>query len=207
MFDLEKLRLTEMVLNEALEKRKLLRKIEELKFQKQELEKQLSKDKLTGLYNRQIAEEAYLKTKTVIMCDIDDFKVLNDSYGHNFGDIVLVKISNILVNSVRDTDYVIRWGGEEFVILIDNHNLSIAESLAERIRNKVETLEGELLNDGTKCPKITMSFGVARLHGGSTLDGDIKKVDEALYESKKSGKNSVTVFDEQSKTLAFVKRR
>lgn len=207
MFDLEKLRLTKMVLNELLENRKLLREIEELKLQKEELEKQLSKDKLTGLYNREIAEEAYLKTKTVIMCDIDDFKILNDTYGHNFGDIVLKRISDILKDSVRDTDYVIRWGGEEFVIFIDNHNLSTAEKLAERIRNKVETLEGQLLEDGTKCPKITMSFGVTRLHSGSTLDDDIDKADAALYASKRNGKNSVTVSEEKLKTLAFVKRR
>lgn len=209
MFELEKLRLTEIALNEALENKRLLNEIELLKREKIQLEcqiKNLSKDELTGLYNRTVACEAYLKTDSVIMCDIDDFKKLNDNYGHNFGDIILKQVSQILISNTRNTDYPIRWGGEEFVILIDNENIEFTYSIAEKIRDKIELLEGEILEDGRNCPRITMSFGVAILHRKSSLTEDLEEADRALYESKKKGKNKVTISKCREKSLARVKR-
>ena len=208
MYDIEKAKLTEMVLNEILINNRLLKEIENLKRKNKELSKKLNcadKDNLTGLYNRSIADEAYLKAQTVIMCDIDDFKLLNDNYGHNFGDVVLKAISKILMDNVRNSDYVIRWGGEEFILFIDHQDIEVATKLAERIRNKVEFLEGMELEDGTICPKITMSFGVAKLHKTSSITEDIKEVDEALYKSKQNGKNIVTVLSDIT-NKSYVKR-
>jgi len=195
----EILRLKEIILTQSLENQRLLEQIEILKREQKELEEKLklaNKDKLTGLYNREIVEEAYLNTGTIVMCDIDDFKKLNDNYGHNFGDIILKNISDILVGSVRNTDYVIRWGGEEFIIFVDNNDITIAKKLAERIRTRVETLEGQTLEDGSICPKITMSFGVSKLHSSDSMTDEIKKADDALYESKRNGKDRVTVYGE-----------
>ena len=164
---------------------------------KSEILEHLDKYELTVLYNRAVSDEAYHKSNTVIMCDIDDFKALNDTYGHNFGDMILVKIAEILKSSVRSTDYVVRWGGEEFVIFIDNSNIEVATILAERIRRKTENLEGEILENGIVIPLITMSFGVSKLHSSDSLTSDIEMVDKALYNSKRNGKNIITINSEK----------
>lgn len=168
---------------------------EELTLLSKEYSEKISKDNLTGLYNRDVVHEAYSRSETIIMCDIDDFKVLNDSYGHNFGDLVLIEIANLLKNSVRNTDYVIRWGGEEFVIFVGDASLESTCGLAERIRRKVEQIEIKSGIDKV-VPCITMSFGVAKLNKDNSLDSDIEKVDEALYDSKKKGKNTITLVDD-----------
>lgn len=159
------------------------------------VEQTVNRDPLTGLYNRKVVQEAYEKCQTAIMCDIDDFKKLNDTYGHNFGDEVLVNVAKIISSSVRSIDYVVRWGGEEFIIFVDNPNVEVASLLAERIRTKIENLHltGHNIDD---VPRITMCFGVSRFHVSDSLVSDIEKVDMALYHSKKSGKNKVTLFDE-----------
>ncbi len=212
MYDGQKSKLLEMIFSQARLNKKLIQRIQKLEEENEFLRNEIElrgKDSLTGLYNRTISSEAYLKAKTVIMCDIDDFKKLNDTYGHNFGDSILKKISEILSNSVRSSDYVVRWGGEEFVLFIDHPHIEVAQALAERIRIRVESLEGELLEDGNVCPCITMSFGVSKLHNGDSLTGDIEKADKALYDSKKKGKNVVTVFgnEEYKKGNSLVKRK
>lgn len=170
---------------------------EENKALREEMDNNINRDKLTGLYNRGAADRAYESGKTSIMCDIDDFKKLNDTYGHNFGDLILVEVSKILKGSVRNTDYVLRWGGEEFVVFVDNSDIEVARLLAERIRTKVEELEGTVFENGTVCPKITMSFGVSRLHTSPSLIEDVEKTDKALYDSKSNGKNMVTLYSEE----------
>lgn len=192
--------LIDIINRQSIELSQLNKKLKLLELEnstlKGEISENINRDELTGLYNRSIANEAYLRSKTVVMCDIDDFKHINDTYGHNFGDFILVKIADILKSNVRSTDYAVRWGGEEFVIFIDNASVEVASALAERIRMKTEKLEGEILEDGFIVPLITMSFGVSKLHSSDDLTSDIEMVDNALYDSKRSGKNKITVYQE-----------
>lgn len=212
MYDKQKSRMLEIIYSQARQNRELTNTIQKLIEENNKLQNEitmLGRDSLTGLYNRNIAGEAHLKTSTVIMCDIDDFKKLNDTYGHNFGDTILKKIASILSSSIKATDYPVRWGGEEFILFIDDRRIEIAEAIAERIRMKTESLKGEILEDGSICPCITMSFGVSMLHGGQSLKDDIEKVDQALYDSKRKGKNAVTVYNENtfSNNKCLVKRK
>ena len=172
----------------------LKQKIKMLERQLAELKENSNTDNLTGLYNRNITDEAYDQSDAVIMCDIDDFKILNDTYGHNFGDEVLKEISKMLKSCVRNSDYVIRWGGEEFLIFVKSSSIEVAANLAQRIKTRTEKLS---INEYTQV--VTMSFGVSKLNKKESLISDIKKVDDALYDSKKAGKNTITVFDNQKK--------
>ncbi|MBR2708310.1 MAG: GGDEF domain-containing protein [Bacilli bacterium] len=148
------------------------------------------KDLLTGLYNRKIVNEAYYNSSCIIMCDIDNFKKINDTYGHNGGDIVLKEVSNILKNSVRSGDYVIRWGGEEFLIFVDC-DIQNTYKLAERIRKKIKTIK--ITHDDDYITNISMSFGISSVT--SSLLSDIEAADEALYESKENGKDQVRIMN------------
>lgn len=156
-----------------------------------------SSDGLTKLYNRsylflKIKEELkrykrYKTTFSLIIFDIDDFKKVNDKYGHQKGDDVLKQLGNILNNSRRDLDICARYGGEEFAIILPHTNGNEAKMIAERIREKVEKF---FQND----IKITLSIGISNCPKSSTLLVElIKLADEALYESKRSGKNKITL--------------
>lgn len=148
------------------------------------------KDLLTGLYNRKIVNEAYYNSSCIIMCDIDNFKKINDTYGHNCGDKVLKEVSNILKNSVRSGDYVIRWGGEEFLIFVDC-DIQNTYKLAERIRKKIKTIK--ITHNYDYITNISMSFGISSTT--SSLLSDIEAADEALYESKENGKDQVRIMN------------
>jgi len=165
----------------------------------QRLEEEVHTDSLTNILNRKGCEEAFDKALSrsyrystplcLLMLDIDYFKKVNDQYGHQKGDEVLSKLSQILVSNVRDSDVVCRWGGEEFLIITPEINLQEAKSLAEKIRLKVE---GSFLNDS---PSITASLGVAQLVEKDPENAKtnlIERTDKALYESKNNGRNQVT---------------
>ncbi len=153
-------------------------------------------DELTSLFNRRKIMEIlnteierskrYGFDMSVIMADIDDFKHINDNYGHKTGDTVLKKISAILKNSVRKVDYVGRFGGEEFLIVSPQTTLENGIILAERIRRVIETVSIEGLPR-----KVTISFGLSSLNKDKSLDKLISDADEALYDAKKAGKNCV----------------
>ncbi|MBR2833980.1 MAG: GGDEF domain-containing protein [Bacilli bacterium] len=146
-------------------------------------------DSLTGLYNRNVVNEAYINSSSIIMCDVDNFKEINDFYGHNGGDLVLKQISIILKDCVRSSDYVLRWGGEEFLIFV-NCDLNDAYNLAERIRRKVKNIS--ISYGETYISNISMSFGVSFV--SSSFISDIESADRALYKSKTNGKDQVNVF-------------
>ena len=161
------------------------------------LEYQASHDKLTGLFNRNKFDEIFSKeikrTKryknelSVIIFDIDNFKMVNDTYGHQIGDEVLKDISKIALDNVREQDITTRWGGEEFFILLPQTNLSGAIIVANKIRTSTEN---HIFTE--KSIKITVSFGVAEF----CIESDdektiISKVDKLLYEAKRTGKNKV----------------
>ena len=158
------------------------------------LEKLANYDKLTGAYNRQKLEE-FLKESVknyklksepfcVVFFDVDNFKQINDTYGHNAGDIVLVEVSSIVQNSIRRKDVFGRWGGEEFMIVLENCELYQGCKIANNLRKKIE--EHHFGVD----TKITCSFGVGEYKGGD-LKEFLEEVDRHLYQAKKEGKNRV----------------
>ena len=155
-------------------------------------------DRLTELLNRGAGEQIlkrelkYLQATngkfSAIMGDIDFFKKINDTYGHEKGDDVLRQVAKLLKSQVRVNDYVSRWGGEEFIILLPNCPIEKALELAERIRAKIESTI--VLPNGQH---VTMSFGVANAKQGDDMDRFYESLDRVLYESKANGRNRVTV--------------
>lgn len=170
--------------------------ITKLKEKSNLLEYQASHDKLTGLFNRNRFDELYSKeikrakryenNLSIILFDIDDFKNVNDNYGHQIGDEVLIEISKILLNNVREPDICVRWGGEEFLILLPQTNLEGAKAVAEKIR--VTIIEKPLTE---KNLPISASFGVCQKDENDDDFSLISKSDKLLYLAKKSGKNIV----------------
>jgi diguanylate cyclase (GGDEF)-like protein len=152
-------------------------------------------DYLTGLNNRrkihEIVENEIFRSKrydsgfTVILLDIDDFKATNDTFGHNVGDQLLVDISGVILRTIRESDNVGRWGGEEFLVFCPVTELQGAVSLAEKLRVNIEATE--FADAGHK----TASFGVASVKPGDTVKSLISRADKALYAAKTSGKNKV----------------
>jgi diguanylate cyclase len=126
-----------------------------------------------------------------LVLDIDFFKKFNDTYGHDAGDIVLREVVKIIRNSIRNNDIIVRWGGEEFIILLDNVPAEKAGEVAERIRKNIAESFIELPN-GKKI-KVTVSIGVAcaEMEGTYSFDELFSIADKRLYKAKKEGRNRV----------------
>jgi diguanylate cyclase (GGDEF)-like protein len=156
-------------------------------------------DPLTKVANRrmlgEIAETAidfarrHNESISVVMADIDHFKKFNDTYGHATGDAVLVAFSQMLVSCCRAEDTVSRYGGEEFLILLNGLPLHRAAEVAERFREGAMEINISGIQD-----KIRASFGVAELLPGETLEECVKRADIALYRAKESGRNRVEIY-------------
>ncbi len=165
---------------------------------KNRLEELVVHDQLTEVHNRNILKGisdgvtgelvpfAGLDV-SMLLIDIDFFKKVNDTYGHEAGDKVLIYLTQILKSAVQTTDYVIRWGGEEFLVIMPGCTADQAVQIAEKIREKVEA------GDNGIC-KATISIGVAPYCGGD-YHAAIKNADEALYKAKGSGRNKVVLFE------------
>jgi len=159
-----------------------------------------TKDGLTGLYvvrhfNLLLeAEMERVKTRggklSVLMSDIDHFKKINDSYGHQVGDVILREIAEILMACCRQLDIPSRYGGEEFIAMLPGANITEAVGAAERLRERVENANFKF---GDKIYKATISVGVAVYNGEEQKDDLIRKADAALYEAKDAGRNRVCV--------------
>ncbi len=162
-------------------------------------------DPLTKLYNRRFivsfaeteVKEAlrYQKPLSIIIMDIDNFKGVNDTYGHPVGDEVLKTVANVLKTEIRETDKAGRYGGEEFIIILPNTPLEHAVEVAERVRKAIESQRVPIENNGEKIElKITVSVGVSSLgiHGENFYEL-LQAADLALYKAKKEGKNQVQV--------------
>lgn len=159
-------------------------------------------DKMTGLlcheyFIKRLSEEVELSNKyklplSLLFIDIDKFKVINDTYGHQTGDYVIKTIAKILKSSTRITDILGRYGGEEFAILLPETNEDGAYGVAERIRKLIEPYE---FNYGNKKLKITVSIGVASYDGKRKIKPEtiIKEADNALYRAKNLGRNRTVV--------------
>lgn len=157
-------------------------------------------DGLTGIHNRRWLDETLHRMATrhertggplsLSLIDIDHFKSFNDRFGHAAGDHVLTVVAGALSANLRPTDLVARFGGEEFVIIFPDSELSQALVAAERVREAVaQTLTR--LPDGTELPRVTISMGVAQLASGQSVADLLKAADEAMYRAKQTGRNRV----------------
>lgn len=129
--------------------------------------------------------QRYGRALSMMLIDIDHFKEVNDTYGHLVGDEVLKKLAHILTKGIRKSDVVARWGGEEFVVLLPDSELSSAEKLAESLRVKIAESDFEPMK------QVTCSIGVVQWNEGESSDHFLKRVDEKLYRAKESGRNCV----------------
>jgi two-component system cell cycle response regulator len=163
---------------------------------KKRLELMAVTDGLTGLYNHrfiferleeEIAKVArYGRPLSIIMLDIDNFKQVNDTFGHRAGDEVILSAAHAIMASLRKTDVAGRYGGEEFLVLLPETDLKAAHIVAEKIRNTVALLQFE-----TKDLAVTISAGVAEAEKGESFEALINRADAKLYTAKRNGKNRV----------------
>ena len=122
---------------------------------------------------------------SLIILDIDFFKKVNDTYGHNIGDNVLIQVSHALLKNLRNIDTLCRWGGEEFLVLLPTASLDNAIYLAEKLRLFISNLEIEIVSN------ITVSLGVCEVVQGEDMQSAIDRADKALYVAKNSGRDCV----------------
>lgn len=168
----------------------------------QKIYRMATTDALTGLFSREYfrqqlidtfyRSERYQRPFSLIMADLDDFKAVNDTYGHPTGDIVLEGTGRIIADIIRHEDCAARYGGEEFMILLPETPTAKARFPAERLRR---SLEGFRFQAEGKRFSVTVSVGIAGFpENASTMDELLEKVDQALYEAKSAGKNTIRVF-------------
>jgi len=175
----------------------IVRDITERKRQQDEVAQQARHDMLTGLPNRrdfddrllhEIARcERYGGSLSLAMGDIDNFKIVNDTFGHQIGDEVLKQLAQFMRKGLRRTDYIARWGGEEFTLLLPETKLAGATKLLERIRATIATHVIPEIGG-----PVTLSFGVTAYGKSDGPDDLLNRVDHALYASKQAGRNKVT---------------
>ncbi|MDO9027105.1 MAG: GGDEF domain-containing protein [bacterium] len=170
----------------------------ELQAQKAVLERQNSEDSLTGLYNRRFIDlqlsreflraQRYNRNLIVIMADLDHFKRINDDFGHQTGDQVLISISQMLKESCREVDFIARYGGEEFLLLLPETPSNGAIFVCERIRKTVEGHDWDQLKSGLK---VTISQGISYNTKVESHLVMLHQADAKLYEAKRAGRNTV----------------
>ena len=173
----------------------IVRDITEHKKMQDELAKLATTDTLTGIFNRRKMHELlgmeinkakrYKSPLSLIMFDIDHFKMVNDTYGHSVGDSVLRTLVKIVKRNLRNTDYFCRWGGEEFLILSPETDLEMATTSAERLGMVTEKHSFEGVN------RITISLGVTQFDEKDNVDSFLMRVNDALYIAKNRGRNRV----------------
>jgi diguanylate cyclase (GGDEF)-like protein len=154
-------------------------------------------DKLTGVYNKQYFVDKYcvnqeqLRKMSLLFIDVDNFKNINDQYGHLTGDKVLAALADCLKKTVRKCNEIIRFGGDEFIILLENTEIRQAFAVAQRIRNEVNN---KCISVDDQNLNITLSIGL--IEGMGQIDDMLMKADMAMYQSKGKGKNTISIFTE-----------
>ena len=190
----------------------IFKEITDRKFAEQALRELSVRDELTGLYNRRelnrlLSDEAdrfrrYQRPASLVLLDIDHFKLVNDTYGHQAGDAVLQQVAGALVGKLRSTDRIARFGGEEFAILMPETSLFHAIEVAEDLRLQVQSLRCEYEDpDGALITiPVTVSLGLATMSSEiECVESLVRAADTALYESKRNGRNRSTAFTTDSK--------
>ena len=160
-------------------------------------------DGLTGLVNRNgfeqkletclSGEQNPAHSPCLLMCDIDHFKQINDTYGHLFGDKVIRAVANVIKENVKGRDTAARFGGEEFIILLPDTTLQGAQALAEQIRHAIERGRIKRGNHDETVARVTLSIGVARYQPGEPTTSFVERADQALYAAKQGGRNRVSL--------------
>ena len=173
----------------------ILNDITNIEEEKEKFKELSIKDPLTGIYNRskffESLDSEIKRTKRIkepfslIMCDIDFFKTVNDTHGHQVGDMILKNISDIVSHSIREIDIFARYGGEEFILLLPDTKLDGAINLAQKLRKKIEDTTFDIVK------RVTCSFGVAQYHLEESAKDIVKRVDKSLYLAKNRGRNRV----------------
>lgn len=173
----------------------IIRDITKRKQMEKDLERIATTDRLTQTFNRtkfhEVMQRELERTKrynhplSMIMFDIDHFKKVNDTHGHAVGDYVLQTLTQIVKANLREIDYLVRWGGEEFMIITPDTDIKRAEVLAERIRKATENHQFDHVG------RVTISLGVTQFRSDDTEDSFIQRVDDAMYQAKQKGRNRV----------------
>ena len=173
-----------------------LSEVASLKIKNTDLEQKANYDMLTNIYNRNyfdsIIDKKFHQMLTLkqelslIMFDVDYFKKINDQYGHDIGDKALIYLVQIVKKIIRKNDILVRWGGDEFILLLEA-DLSMVKDIANKLRNNIE-VETSKLKD---IPTLTCSFGVVYMGDFSSFDKAYKAVDKKLYLAKRNGRNRV----------------
>jgi diguanylate cyclase (GGDEF)-like protein len=167
-----------------------------------ELQRSAITDSLTGVYNTRFFHEVlgretaradrYTTPLSLLMIDIDSFKIVNDTFGHVVGNKVLTQIAKTLENTVRNTDFVFRCGGDEFGVVLPGTTVEGAEHVAEKILQRVES--SDILHSLGYNGPVTVSIGISEYHRGSHFETLVAEADQALYASKRSSKNCYRTF-------------
>ena len=171
---------------------------EELRVELEQQRRESLIDPLTGLYNRRALDQyggELMKSGdnqlSLLLLDIDFFKSINDDYGHAVGDVVLRQVADTLRKCIRGDDIAVRYGGEEFVIVLPKTSLDGAFIVAESIRQRIESLRLLRRSDNMKVKPFTLSIGVSGRRASDTWDTLFQRADKALYQAKHEGRNKV----------------
>lgn len=158
-------------------------------------------DNLTGLFNRHAFQDKlsseinrvsrYGKPLSVLMYDLDHFKRINDNFGHEMGDTILLKVSELVRDDIRAVDVAGRWGGEEFLVLMPEADLGKAQQVAEKLRQVIASHQFAAVG------QVTASFGVTQFKPGETAQSLLRRVDDAVYLAKQQGRNRVEAVIEE----------
>ena len=186
-------------LNSKLEEN-VIQRTHELEVTQKKLIEQINRDPMTNLYNRRYFNEIIDKIfpilqrgetmMSLVMIDIDNFKQVNDNNGHAIGDVVINSLADVFRNTLRNSDIAIRFGGEEFLLLLTNTNIENSLKIAEKLRKNVEKLSITVSEE--KNIKFTISLGISEVNRkDKDIDTVLTRADKALYEAKNQGKNQV----------------
>lgn len=176
-------------------------KVQSLEDKINELKKENYKDELTKINNRKFLEEILseifsrknINKNNIAFCflDVDDFKFINDNYGHLIGDKILSMIANTLKSNVRPADKVFRWGGDEFALIL--FDIETNNQLHELLKRLKLLINDSFINYKQEKLNVTMSFGATKISKDDTINSLTKRADDNMYESKKKGKDVITV--------------
>lgn len=181
--------------------------VKQLFLEKKLLQLHAHEDPLTQLYNRRgfiIAFEREIKLQnrntssvaSLVLMDLDDFKLVNDNFGHDSGDLVLQGVANTIKTTIRSTDIAGRFGGEEFILLLPNTGLRSANILCEKVRSAIKLSSNHYVIN-KNVPVITVSMGIITLSSQTSFIEHISKVDQLLYKAKDSGKDCIKIDSSQ----------